>query len=107
MSLGFFRLKREANAPWHLPGATPHKEQPTSSETQIHSSRGRDVAGCPLAVNELLFVKKARGEVVHTFFTGVELAYESLRAASYDGVDIEYIHARVGFRWGSCGDFEP
>ena len=69
--------------------------------------KGRDVAGCLLAANKLLFVKKARCEEIRTFFTRVELAYESLRAAFCDEVDIDHVHERVGFRRRSCGDLEP
>ena len=52
-------------------------------------------------------MEKARCEVVHAFFTRVKLAYESLRAAFYDEVDIDHVHERVGFRRGDCGDLEP
>jgi hypothetical protein len=57
----------------------------------------RNVAGCQLAANELLVVKKARGEEIRAFFTRVELAYESLRAAFCDEIDIDHVHERVGF----------
>ena len=50
---------------------------------------GRNVAGCQFAANELLFVKKARCEVVHAFFTRVELADESLGPAFCDEVEID------------------
>ena len=41
-------------------------------------------------------MKQARCEVVHSFFNRVELAYESLRAAFCDEVDIDHVNERVG-----------